>query len=1155
MRMTKTVVSLDDKYQQRCGHVFMSAIQALVRLPLEQARRDKAAGLKTAGFISGYRGSPLGTYDAALWNAQSLLDQENITFLPALNEELAASSVRGTQELGWLGQSQQQGVFALWYGKGVGTDRAMEALKLGNLEGAATHGGVLVLTGDDHGGKSSASAHQSEHALIAALIPVLYPSTADEIIRFGLAGWAMSRASGAYVALKCVTETLDHSSTFVLPDHDELFVLPAGAGSGLSLRPNRTPLAQEDMAVNQRLPAAQAFARENSLDRVAIDSRRRTLGIVAAGKAYLDVRQALLDLDLDDAACESLGIRVYKPGLIWPLEPSGARAFASGHQEILVIEEKRPVIEEQLAALLYPLEAAERCPISGKRTPDGQQLCPSEGETTPGLVRRIIISRLEALGLATSEVLAADRRQCALEEQAQRVEGSGVARPPYYCSGCPHNTGTRLPDGSIALSAVGCHGLAAYMPERRTLMPMPMGGDGMPWVAAAPFVETPHIFQNMGDGTYAHSGILAIRAAVAAKAVMTFKILYNDAVAMTGGQPVEGAPTPLDIVRQLQAERVDPVVIVTDQPEDFAGGNRPPPGVRVYHRDELELVQRRLREVKGVSALVYVQTCAAEKRRRRKRGSYPDPDRRVFINTAVCEGCGDCSVQSNCLSIQPVETEFGRKRAIDQSSCNKDFSCIKGFCPSFVTVEGARLTTQKRGLSDVYADGIAALPEPLVQATATPFRIMTTGIGGTGVLTVGAVLGMAAHLDGKTCTVMDQTGMAQKGGAVTSHLQVVDREQPLFAARLDTGKADLILACDMVVASGGPVLATARKDETRAVLNWDVTPTGAFQTNRDVDIRPDQLSAIIKTALGTSDVFSLPATRLATSLFGDSIAANFLMVGYALQCGLLPVSRRAVEDAIHLNRTNERQNLRALALGRLLAHDPAAFSAELATTPPADTSYKGIVARYAGLLAEYQDAAYARLYTNFLDGLASQASREGMTDLEVFMGTVAGSLGRLMAYKDEYEVARLYRSPAFADALRSQFAEHGTLKFHLSPPLLARTDPASGRPRKIALGGWVMTLFGALAAARTLRGTIFDPFGYTRERRNERALITEYQDLASMVAERLTRENMTAAITLLNAVNEVRGFGPVKEAALRAYREQLPKMVKAFEQSGERRDG
>jgi len=1152
--MTKSIVSLDDKYVQPGGHVFMSAIQALVRLPLDQARRDRAAGLTTAGFISGYRGSPLGTFDAALWNAQKLLESHDIEFLPALNEELAASSVRGTQELNWLGKSQKQGIFALWYGKGVGTDRAMEALKLGNLEGASAQGGVLVLTGDDHGGKSSASAHQSEHALIAAMVPVLYPSTSAEIIEYGLAGWAMSRYSGAYIALKCVTDTLDFSSSFALPDPEGVYVFPSGRRPDLSLQPNRPPLVQEDIAVNHRLPAAQAFARANGLDRVVLDAPLRRLGIVAAGKSYLDVRQAMVDLGLDEASCAALGLRLYKPGLIWPLEPEGALAFAKGHDEVLVIEEKRPVIEDQLARLLYPLPDSERPELSGKQAPTGEILCSAVGETSPGLVRRAIFARMEALGLVTPAVRGANERFQALEAKAGQVTGSGMVRPPYYCSGCPHNTGTRLPDGSMAISAVGCHGLAAYMPERRTLMPMPMGGDGMPWVSVGPYVDTPHIFQNMGDGTYAHSGVLSIRAAVAAKSIMTFKILYNDAVAMTGGQPVEGAPTPLDIVRQLLAERVDPVVIVTDQPADFVGSNAPPSGVSVHHRDELETVQRRLREVKGVSGLVYVQTCAAEKRRRRKRGTFPDPDQRIFINSAVCEGCGDCSAQSNCLSIQPVETEFGRKRAIDQSSCNKDFSCIKGFCPSFVTVEGAQLMKQRRGLSSNFDAAIAALPEPQIPATDTPFSVMTTGIGGTGVLTVGAVLGMAAHLDGKACTVMDQTGMAQKGGAVTSHLRVSDRTMPLFAARLDTGKTDLILACDMVVASSAAVLSTVRTGETKAVLNLDVTPTGAFQTNRDADISADLLGRIIAAAVGEEGVYNIPATRVATALFGDSIATNFLMVGYALQMGLLPVSLRSVEDAIRLNGMNITENLRTLSLGRLIAHNPAQLEEDLAPSADLDHSYNGIVARYSRLLTDYQDTAYALRYSEHLAKLSACIPQGLTVDSTAFKSAVAATLGRLMAYKDEYEVARLYTSPDFTNTLRSQFAEHRKLRFHLSPPLLARIDPSSGRPRKMAVGGWIMPLFNLLTKMRALRGTLFDPFGYTAERRQERALIPHYLELVLTVAARLTDANVGSAIALVSEINEVRGYGPVKEAAMMAYKAKVRTLQAAFEQEGTGRD-
>jgi indolepyruvate ferredoxin oxidoreductase len=1148
--MTKRAVTLDDKYTQAGGRVFMSAIQALVRLPIEQARRDRADGIKTAGFVSGYRGSPLGTYDAALWAAPKLLADHDITFLPGLNEELAASSARGTQELDWLGRSEHQGIFALWYGKGVGTDRAMEALKLGNLEGAAALGGVLVVSGDDHGGKSSASAHQSEHALIAAMIPVLYPANPAEIIEYGLAGWAMSRFSGAYIALKCVTDTLDFSASVALPDPAMRFVHPALAPlpGGLHLAQLRSPLAQEALAVMHRPLAVQAFVRANGLDRTVLDSTQRALSIVAAGKVYLDVRQALDDLGLDTNACSALGIRLYKPALVWPIEPVGITEFIRDSREILVVEEKRPVIEDQVSALLCRDPQQPRARLSGKLDPDGQPLLSAVGELTPETVRRALVRRLDALGLLDETVR---RTAAALDSSAVRAVALAATphvRPPYYCSGCPHNTSTRLPDGSIALSAVGCHGLAAFMPERRTLMPMPMGGDGMPWVAAGPFVDTPHIFQNMGDGTYAHSGILSIRAAVAAGSAMTFKILYNDAVAMTGGQPVEGAPSPVEIVRQLVAERVSPVVIVTDEPEAFAGVNAPPSGVAVHHRDELDLVQRRLREIKGVSGLVYVQTCAAEKRRRRKRGLYPDPDKRVIINPAVCEGCGDCSVQSNCLSIQPLDTEFGRKRIIDQSSCNKDFSCLKGFCPSFVTVEGASLRKSDRLADPALLALINTLPEPAIADASTPYSMLVTGIGGTGVLTVGAVIAMAAHLDGKACTVMDQTGMAQKGGAVTSHVRIAASPDQLHTARLDTGMTDLLVACDMVVAASGNVLRTIKPGVTRALLNTDITPTGAFQTNRDIEVSPDGLASVIEAALG-GPAMHLRATDLAKTLAGDSIAANFLMVGYALQKGLLPVSLAALQDAIVLNGANAKGNLATLGLGRLAAHAPAQFATLLpdpdATGIPA--AIDDLVESRARLLTDYQNAAYAAAYRRSIADLQQRVAVRGVAGSEAFVHAAANTLGRIMAYKDEYEVARLHTQAAFAATVAAQFGGDVKLRFHLAPPLLTRRDPASGRPRKLSFGEWILPVFRLLKAGRRLRGTWLDPFGWSQERRQERALVESYRELVIDAAGRLTDANLTAAIDLAAAAGDIRGFGPVKLAALEEYARLLPELVRRLE--------
>jgi len=1149
--MTKSVTTLDDKYLLESGRAFISSNQALVRLALDQARRDRAAGLVTTGYISGYRGSPLGVYDAALWGAQKLLDQHDVRFQPGLNEELAATAIRGTQELAWFGQSKYQGVFGLWYGKGLGVDRACESLKLGNLEGSSALGGFLAVAGDDHGGKSSASAHQSEHTLMAGFLPVLYPSTISEILEFGIFGWALSRYSGLYVGLKCITDTLDMSASIELPDAHRPFVTPEHAlpPEGLNLRPKLPPLVQEDWVVNKRLPAAAAFVRANEIDRVVIDGPDRALSLVAAGKAYLDLRQALADLGLDEARCRQLGIRLYKPGLIWPLERERALAFAEGSRAVLVVEEKRPVIEDQLARHLYALRADRRPGIAGKQDLHAAPLLPLNGELTPGAIRHAVKVTLAQLGLADEQLLARYDRFEAYERRALTVGGSKY-RPAFYCSGCPHNTSTKIPDGSVAISAVGCHGLAAYvMPERRTMQPMPMGGDGMPWVSVGPLVDMPHIFQNVGDGTYSHSGILSIRAAVAAKANMTFKILYNDAVAMTGGQPVEAAIGPIDVINQLVAENVRPVLLVSDEPEKFESAKLPE-GVRVHHRDEMDKLQRELRDLKGVSGIVYEQTCATEKRRRRKRGNYPDPDKRVFINPEVCEGCGDCSAQSNCVSITPLETEFGRKRAIDQSTCNKDYSCVKGFCPSFVTVTGAKIA-KREGIGKTKLDALmASLPAPAqIAVDRREYNLMVGGIGGTGVLTVGALLGMAAHLEGKACSILDMTGMAQKGGAVTSHLRIGASPEQIHNSRLGPGMTDLLLACDMIVASGRDVLKTLRPGESKAVLNSDVTPTGEFQTNRDIDLGGEQLEQLIREGLAGGEMFMFNATRLATDLIGDSIATNVLLLGYAAQKGLLPVSIASLESAIRLNGTFVDGNLRTLALGRLAAHSPEALAPAANERPVSaklDTT-SAVLASRKRLLTDYQDAAYAQRYEDFVSAIERRVDARKLARGTTFVREVALTLGRLMAYKDEYEVARLHSDPQFLQRLRTQFAGDFKLGFHLAPPMLPGRDAATGKPKKREFGSWMLPVFRGLKSLKGLRGTAFDPFGYTAERRLERRLIDEYRQMIDGLVDRLSDDNMATAIDLARAAYDIRGYGHVKHESIEAFQVRRDKLLASFD--------
>jgi indolepyruvate ferredoxin oxidoreductase len=1142
--VTKTVVTLNDKYTQESGQVMLSTLQGVVRLLLDQARRDRAAGLTTAGYVSGYRGSPITTLDAQLWASEKILTEHDIRFEPGLNEDLAATSLRGTQQLDWYGKARVDGVFALWYAKGVGVERACEAIKAANFEGTHKHGGALLLCGDDHAAKSSLTAHQSEHVMMTAMVPMLYPATTGELLTMGQLGWALSRATGLYVAMKAVTDTLDLTTTVELPGHTFPIHMPEHPeGFDPNLRIAMSALAQEQAVIEQRLPLVPQFAALNPLDRVSHDAPERNLTIVSAGKAWLDVCQALADLGLGEEQRKAIGLRVVKLGLVWPIDRAFAREACGGSGELFVVEEKRPVIEEQLAQCFYG--SANAPVITGKHEPGGAVLLSEIGVLDPGTVRRALARRLDALGLLGDEARARNERLLDLEGETKALELTAI-RAAYFCSGCPHNTSTLVPEGSTAMGATGCHGLAHFMPERNTMQTVSMGQEGMPWIGAQSFVETPHMFQNLGDGTYTHSGLLSIRASVAAKSNVTFKILYNDAVAMTGGQPAEGALTPEQIIRELVAEGVSPVLLVSEDPSRFFPSDLPP-GVTIHHRDELDALQRRLREMKGTSAIVYEQTCANEKRRRRKRGAYPDPGRRIFINTAVCEGCGDCSVQSNCLSVVPVETEFGRKRAIDQSTCNKDYSCIKGFCPSFAEVEGGTLA--KRSFDDAaLAEMVAKLPEPAVlDVSRSPKAMLVAGIGGTGVLTVGALLAMAANMEGKAAKVLDMTGMAQKGGAVTSHIRIGADTEAIPSARLGTGQADVVIACDLVIGSSPEVLSLSRPD-TRMLANEDVVPTGEFQRNRNLDLTATRFLSAIAKRVSPENIASIRAGALATRLLGDSIFTNLMMVGFAAQKGLLPVSLASIEEAIRLNGVAPQANLNALGLGRLAA-DGAVDLFDLADEPaheqPFPRSYAELRESRAAQLVKYQDEAWAREYSTFLDEIEAVLKRRGLGGCEAFMAEVAASLGKLMAYKDEYEVARLYTDPAYKAALRDTFAGDFKLKIHLAPPLLPLgTDRKTGRPKKIALPGWaVFPLFRVLAKLKGLRGGAFDIFGYTAERRMERALIEEYKGLVRDAAARMSADSMHAAVELAAAPELIAGFGPVKDAGVEAYRGRVSELL------------
>jgi indolepyruvate ferredoxin oxidoreductase len=1127
-------VELDDKYTLASGRIYLSGIQALVRLPMVQVRRDRAAGLDTGGFISGYRGSPVGGYDEALWRAERLLAEHNIRFQPGLNEDLAATAVWGSQQVNMYPGAKVDGVCGIWYGKGPGVDRSMDVIKHANMAGSSPHGGVLLVAGDDHAAQSSTLPHQSDQLLAGAMLPILNPANVQDYLDMGLYGFALSRYSGCWVAFKAISETIESSASVdVDPSRMQLVIpdleLPPG---GLNIRWPDPGVEAELRMHGPKMAAVAAFARANPIDRTILDAPGARFGILATGKAFLDVRQALSDLGIDTARARQLGLRVRKVGLSWPLEEEGAREFARGLADILVVEEKQAFVEMQLQRVLYNLPG-ERPTVVGKRDESGAVLLRSEGDLNPLLVARAIVSRLARLGLADDAIRARLDRLEGFERQLQSLVLPAAQRSPFFCSGCPHNTSTRIPDGSRGMAGIGCHIMVMWQPARRTSTFSAMGGEGAAWIGQAPFAGDNHVFQNLGDGTYAHSGMLAIRAAAAAGVNITYKILYNDAVAMTGGQPAEGSFTVPQIAQQVWHEGTKRVAVVTDEPEKYASVSDLPPGARVHHRRELDAVQRELREIEGLTVLIYDQTCAAEKRRRRKRGEFPDPPRRAFINDAVCEDCGDCAVQSNCISVKTIQTELGRKRHIDQSSCNKDFSCIEGFCPSFVTIEGG---LPRRSAKAAAARPETSLPEPATAPLDVPFGMLVTGIGGTGVLTVGALMGMAAHLEGKGCSVLDNTGAAQKNGAVTSHIRIARDPEALFGQRIAGGGTDLLLACDMVVAASGPVLATIDAGRTRAVINARLEPTSANVLDPDLEVKPESITGPLAAAVGADRAEFIEATRLATALMGDSIATNLFMVGYALQKGLLPLGLASIRRAIELNGVAVEANMATLDWGRLAAVDPEAVrQAAGIVEPPAVTmpTLPELVDRFSAMLADYQDEAYAQRYRRMVDEVI-QAERRlapGSTDLAT---AVARNLYKLMAYKDEYEVARLYTDGRFLEKVRGSFEGDFSLRFHLAPPMLSRRDPATGHLVKRSYGPWMLRAMGMLARMKYLRGTSFDPFGRTEERRTERRLIDEYEQTLRELLPDLDVGKLPAAVQLARLPEKIRGFGHVKEGRLAA---------------------
>ncbi|WP_334157717.1 indolepyruvate ferredoxin oxidoreductase family protein [Oryzomicrobium sp.] len=1180
--------TLEDKYTATSGRIYLTGIQALVRLPMLQRLRDEAAGLNTAGFISGYRGSPLGALDLTLWKARPHLERHHVVFQPGINEDLAATAVWGSQQVGLSPGARYDGVFGMWYGKGPGVDRCGDVFRHANAAGSSRYGGVLVVAGDDHAAKSSTLPHQTEHLFKAVMMPVLYPANVQEYLELGLHGWAMSRYSGCWVAFKALADTVETSASVnVDPLGVDIrlptdFALPEG---GLNIRWPDPPLLQEARLTQQKLYAALAYVRANKLNRVVLDSPAPRLGILTAGKSYLDVMQALDELGIDAELAAQIGLRVFKVAMVWPLESDGVRRFAEGLEEILVVEEKRQMLEYQLKEELYNWREDVRPRIVGKfdekgewaQIPKangivdhGEWLLPAAGELSVARIAQVIAQRIERF--FTSPVIEARLKLIEAKQKSLETPLVLAERKPTFCSGCPHNTSTKVPEGSRAVAGIGCHYMATWMTDRPTTTFTHMGGEGVPWVGQAPFTNEKHIFANLGDGTYFHSGILAIRQAVAAKVPITYKILYNDAVAMTGGQPLDGTLTVPQLTRQLEAEGIAKMVIVTDEPEKYDGvtdlatpGGQPIP---VRHRDELDAIQRELREYPAPSILIYDQTCATEKRRRRKRGKMIDPPKRAFINELVCEGCGDCSRESNCMAVVPVDTDFGRKRAIDQSACNKDFSCLRGFCPSFVTVEGGTL---KKGRAVAGTEApFPEPPQPTLPDTTRPFNLLVTGVGGTGVVTLGALIGIAAHLDGKGISVLDMTGLAQKFGAVFSHIRIADRPEDIHATRIATGEADAVLGGDLIVTAGSEALAKMLKGTTRVVANVAETPTSDFLLDPDWQPPTEKLDRRLEDTVGEDNVWFLDAQKLATALMGDALYTNMFLLGYAWQKGLIPLTLPSLRRAIELNATTVDKNLSAFLWGRRAATDLAAVQ-RIAEPPEVvhlhpSQSLDDLVQSRAAFLTAYQNAAYAERYRRLVERVRAL---EGPLGGSALSEAVARYYFKVLAIKDEYEVARLYTDGTFTERLQEVFegvpGKDYQVHAYLAPPLWAKPDPITGKTRKHRYGPWIWPALHVLARLRFLRGTAFDVFARSEDRRQERQQLADYEADVELILERLagargdgaaearesswesTRESaQAAALALARLPEKIRGYGAVRAASARPVAEERVRLRAAL---------
>ena len=1123
--------NLDSKYEVEQGRIILTGVQALVRIPLVRKQLDRAAGLNTAGFISGYRGSPLGTYDSQLLAAKARLDAHDIVVRPAVNEDLGATQVWGTQQVNLYPGAKHDGVFGIWYGKAPGVDRTGDVFKHANMAGTSPLGGVLAVAGDDHGAKSSSIACQSEFAFVDAEMPVLAPASVEEVLTFGIRAFEISRFAGLWVAMTTVSDIMDSSASVDVNPALYGCVTPEGVimpPDGLHIRTPDTPLGQEVRHREFRLPAALAFVRENGFDKLLIDPPAARFGILAAGKAYSNLRQAMNDLGLDESMARAMGIRLYKPGMVWPLEPTGARNFVRGLEEVLVVEERRDLVESQLKQICYDLPDRPR--IVGKRDEQGRPLLKDTGELDAAAIARVLYARLPQ-SLRTERMAAYIVHLDHLPDaQAPLHE-----RTPFYCSGCPHNTSTKVPDGSRAVAGIGCHYMVQWMP-RNTSTFTQMGGEGVSWAGQAPFTEEKHIFANLGDGTYFHSGILAIRQSIAAGVSITYKLLFNDAVAMTGGQHVDGTLTVPILARQLAAEGVRKIVVVSDDLERTREQGSFAADVEMFDREDMDAVQVRLREYSGVSVIIYDQTCATELRRRRKRGLVADKPFRLFINPRVCEGCGDCTVQSNCISIEPLETEFGRKRKIDQSSCNKDASCAKGFCPSFVTVRGG---VKQKPSYDL--DGkLASLKSPRrSELSSDPYNVVLAGVGGQGVTSLAAILAMAAHIEGGAAKSVDMLGLAQKGGGVFVHVRLAATPDDIASPRLGHGQADLVLANDVVVAHGTSVAPLMDAGRTHVLLNAALAPTAEFTTQNEIAYDQDGMRARI--AAHAARLANVDASRAAAEILGDAIFSNMMLLGHAWQLGLVPLSLEAIEESITLNGAAVEKNKKAFALGRLSAQDPDWLRVLIPAAEEISNRFEDVLARRIEDLTAYQDAAYAERFRKAVMRVAEaeQRVKPGSTALAL---AAARSLYKLMAYKDEYEVARLYAEPEFQEEIRHAFGEGATLGLNLAPPLFARKDPATGLPRKQEFGPWMLKAMPLLASLKGLRRTPLDPFGRTAERRMERRLRDEFFQVLEEMVSLADTASFERMLELASLPQTVRGFGHIKAANAETYEQRLAEL-------------